>query len=255
MDLASFFLKTTRRASPGGRAGRRHLPDDRRRACSTRGKVVFAETCARCHSSKLPAMVQALDPDGCAGKDYLGCWNNYWAGTQTPEFKRQMRDIVTAPDFLQRQLPLGRIQGAGHAAANQRVQPARHQRARRQHLGQLLVAVVQGSAVGRRHHVYHPFTGEARTYTDACRRPRLHPAAVARQPVVHGAIPAQQHDGAFRGEPVGRRAPALVQRFDSQDALAGRTATRIRCSAPRSPASSIASAIGLPPATASSRSI
>jgi hypothetical protein len=66
-----------------------------------RGKVVFAETCARCHSSKLPEKVPALDDaGGCAGKDYLACWNKYWAWTKTAEFKDQMRSIVLADDFL-----------------------------------------------------------------------------------------------------------------------------------------------------------
>ena len=41
-----------------------------------------------------------LDPAGCAGKDYLGCWNKYWDWTQTTEYKEKMRPIVLAPDFL-----------------------------------------------------------------------------------------------------------------------------------------------------------
>jgi hypothetical protein len=71
-----------------------------------RGKVVFAERCARCHSSKLPTPppdVAAIAMDrgqGCAGKDYLNCWNSYWAWTKTEDFRKQMRDIVNAPDFL-----------------------------------------------------------------------------------------------------------------------------------------------------------
>ena len=42
-----------------------------------------------------------LDPNGCAGKDYLGCWNKYWDHTKTEEFKAKMREIVAAPDFLE----------------------------------------------------------------------------------------------------------------------------------------------------------
>src|SRR5262249_23769669 len=93
------FLKTTGAHhladAPGGKA---HQTSDE--SLLTRGKVTFAENCARCHSSKLPASIEGLDPSGCAGKDYLGCWNRYWTSTQTPAFKKQMRDIVTAPDFL-----------------------------------------------------------------------------------------------------------------------------------------------------------
>lgn len=71
-----------------------------------RGKIVFAERCARCHSSKLPTPppdVSAIAIDegnGCAGKDYLNCWNNYWTWTKTEDFRKKMRDIVNAPDFL-----------------------------------------------------------------------------------------------------------------------------------------------------------
>ena len=66
-----------------------------------RGRTVFAETCARCHSSKLPDDARAqLQPGGCSGPDYLKCFSRYWAYTKTDEFKAQMRDIVAAPDFL-----------------------------------------------------------------------------------------------------------------------------------------------------------
>jgi len=96
---ALFFLKSTEphklKDAPGGD---RYLTKDR--ATLTRGKTVFAENCARCHSSKLPQQAQGLDPSGCAGKDYLGCWDRYWQWTKTDDFKKQMRDIVLADDFL-----------------------------------------------------------------------------------------------------------------------------------------------------------
>jgi hypothetical protein len=97
--VAEFFLKTTGghhlKDAPGGN---KYLTADP--AKLARGKVVFAETCARCHSSKRPPAAPGLDPDGCAGKDYLACWDKYWAWTKTQDFKRQMRDIVLAGDFL-----------------------------------------------------------------------------------------------------------------------------------------------------------
>jgi hypothetical protein len=71
-----------------------------------RGKQIFAERCARCHSSKLPdppaelASIGMEIGGGCAGKNYLNCWNKYWAWTQTEDFKQQMTKIVQAPDFL-----------------------------------------------------------------------------------------------------------------------------------------------------------
>ncbi len=85
------------------------------------------------------------------------------------------------------QLPLGRVQSARDALADQRVQPAGDQRACQQHLGQLLVAVVQGSAVGRTDHLLPPVHRRAAHLHDAGRRARLHAAAVARQPLVDGA--------------------------------------------------------------------
>lgn len=107
--MALFFLKTT---------GPHHLEDlrktdpDARKALEEddalvpRGKVVFAERCARCHSSKIPPAPSdipagAIDEGkGCAGKNYLECWNKYWAWTSTPGFKNAMVEMVQRPDFL-----------------------------------------------------------------------------------------------------------------------------------------------------------
>ena len=47
--------RRTGAASSEGRAGRRRLSDRRTQPLLTRGKVVFAERCARCHSSKTAA--------------------------------------------------------------------------------------------------------------------------------------------------------------------------------------------------------
>jgi hypothetical protein len=97
--MALFFLKSTPphhlRDAPGG-AG--YLTKDQ--AVLRRGKIVFAERCARCHSSKAPTPAPGLDPGGCAGADYLACWNRYWEGTKTEQYKQQMRQIVLADDFL-----------------------------------------------------------------------------------------------------------------------------------------------------------
>jgi hypothetical protein len=99
-DMALFFLKTTGphklKDAPGGEA---YMTKDT--AQLERGKIVFAENCARCHSSKLPTPAEGLDPGGCSGKDYLSCWTKYWEWTKTEDFKSKMRAIVTAPDFLE----------------------------------------------------------------------------------------------------------------------------------------------------------
>jgi hypothetical protein len=107
--MALFFLKTT---------GAHHLEDlrktdpDARKALEAddrlvpRGREVFAERCARCHSNKLPtppsdvAAIAIDEGQGCAGKNYLDCWNKYWEWTKTDAFKRQMTEIVKKPDFL-----------------------------------------------------------------------------------------------------------------------------------------------------------
>ena len=98
-DTALYFLKSTAghhlKDAPGGDA---YLTKDK--AKLERGKVVFAERCARCHSSKIPTPAAGLDPNGCSGKDYMECWNKYWAWTKTDDFKSQMRKIVEQPDFL-----------------------------------------------------------------------------------------------------------------------------------------------------------
>ncbi|MBV8107694.1 MAG: hypothetical protein JO223_24355 [Hyphomicrobiales bacterium] len=82
--------------APGGE---KYLTADA--ATLDRGKKVFAETCARCHSSKLPDEARAqLAPGGCSGPDYNKCFARYWAYTKTDAFKEKMRAIVAAPDFL-----------------------------------------------------------------------------------------------------------------------------------------------------------
>jgi len=99
VDMALFFLKSTGphklKDAPGGEA---YLTKDNSKL--QRGKVVFAERCARCHSSKIPEAAPGVDPGGCSGPHYLDCWNKYWSWTKTDDFKKQMRDIVLKPDFL-----------------------------------------------------------------------------------------------------------------------------------------------------------
>ena len=50
--------------------------------------------------ASFPPLRSGLDPHGCAGPGYLDCWNKYWAWTKTDEFKREMKKIVLADDFL-----------------------------------------------------------------------------------------------------------------------------------------------------------
>jgi hypothetical protein len=99
-NLALFFLATAKpdylKNAPGGNA---FLTADT--AILDRGKEVFGERCARCHSSKLPEKAYSFFPNnGCAGKDYLNCWNAYWEWTKSDEYKKEIKQIVAADDFL-----------------------------------------------------------------------------------------------------------------------------------------------------------
>jgi len=98
-DLALFMLKSTGphhlADAPGGAA---YLTRDQ--AVLTHGKIVFAERCARCHSSKLPDLPPGEGLANCAGSNYLACFNRYWQLTKTEDFKAKMRAIVLQPDFL-----------------------------------------------------------------------------------------------------------------------------------------------------------
>ncbi|HUR34849.1 MAG TPA: hypothetical protein VM032_13700 [Vicinamibacterales bacterium] len=97
--MASFFLASTDphllKDAPGGD---RYLSSDA--AQLDRGKTVFAERCARCHSSKLPEFAVGAEMTNCNGKDYLKCWDRYWSSTKTDAFKGAMREIVRRDDFL-----------------------------------------------------------------------------------------------------------------------------------------------------------
>ena len=82
--------------APGGSA---YLADGA--AIIERGKGVFADRCARCHSSKLPPLPTGLDLENANGPHYLDAWNKYWDWTKTDAFKVPMRQMVLANDFLE----------------------------------------------------------------------------------------------------------------------------------------------------------
>ena len=97
---ALFFLKASRpdRLKDAPR-GETYLTEDD--ATLAHGKDVFAETCARCHSSKAPTPPADLKLSDCMGENYLACFNRYWGWTKTDEYKAQMRAVVRSPDFLE----------------------------------------------------------------------------------------------------------------------------------------------------------
>ena len=167
-DMALFFLASARpdhlKDAPGGKA---YLTTDP--AKLNRGKIVFAENCARCHSSKQPPNLCLLGT--AAGR------------TDHRELRRLFRvDARRGQEarLPRRQLPVDRAARPGHGARHQRVQPAGDQRHPRRHLGQFLVDDLQGAARGRQDHGLQSQDGDAVGVRDAGRRPRLHAAGVAR---------------------------------------------------------------------------
>jgi cytochrome c5 len=89
-DVALFFLKSAKpdllKDAPGGG---QYLTQDKARL--NRGKVAFAERCARCHSTKIPEAPTGVDESQ---------WDQYWAWTKTDDFKQKMTAMVMADDFL-----------------------------------------------------------------------------------------------------------------------------------------------------------
>ncbi len=102
-DMAIFFLVS---ASPDdlkdAPEGEDYLNEDQR--IVDQGKVVFAENCAACHSSKIPDSPpeSGIDTGDCAGggngANYRECWDKYWEWAQTDDFKEKMREIVLSTE-------------------------------------------------------------------------------------------------------------------------------------------------------------
>ena len=99
VNMALFFLKTTNpHKLKDATGGDQYKPDQSK---LTQGKKIFADYCARCHSSTLPPIPPNVrDPGVCSGPDYMTCWNSYWQWTKTADFKNQMETIVMQDSFL-----------------------------------------------------------------------------------------------------------------------------------------------------------
>jgi len=102
-DVAAFFVASAQpdrlKDAPGGAS---YLTASAQQL--DKGKEVFAERCARCHSTKIPDLPERVTGGECAdggnGPQYLRCWNKYWEHAKTDEFKQAMKAIVKKPDFL-----------------------------------------------------------------------------------------------------------------------------------------------------------
>ena len=206
-NTALFFLKAAQpdrlKDAPGGG---KHLAADA--ATLERGKTVFADTCARCHSSKAPPPPPALEltaanaraPATSTASSATGRW------TQTDEYKAQMRKIVQAPDFLQgnylstdARIPVTLLRtNACSPLATNALAGNIWDNFSSQTYKQLpsVGTVTLLRSVHRR----------AAALCDAGRRARLHARALADQPLVDRAVPAEQH-----GRPVRHQTPRSMR--------------------------------------------
>ncbi|MBP1849377.1 hypothetical protein [Rhizobium halophytocola] len=106
-DMATFFLVTARADRLADLDGYKDQIANRPPEQVARGRVVFAETCAACHSSKQPVPPVSYGVDlgqcagGGAGPQYRQCWDRYWAWARSDAFKAGMRALVEQPDFLE----------------------------------------------------------------------------------------------------------------------------------------------------------
>jgi len=90
-DLALFFaVSATPNDLASAPSASDYLTEDE--ATLTHGKEVFATTCARCHSSKIPKAPADVDDND---------WNEYWAWSKTDSFKHTMTEMVLDESFLQ----------------------------------------------------------------------------------------------------------------------------------------------------------
>lgn len=103
-DMAIFFLVTARPDRLEDiREGGPFLEDFNSDKVN-RGKVVFAENCAACHSSKIPDIPanSGINDGICAGggngANYRQCWDRYWEWTQSKAFKEAMVKLVMKRD-------------------------------------------------------------------------------------------------------------------------------------------------------------
>ena len=98
-DMGIFFLVTASpddlKDAPGGEVYMEKDPNTLQL-----GKIVFADNCAACHSSKIPPAPpeSGIDTGDCAdggnGPNYRMCWDRYWEWVQTDDFKTRMREYV-----------------------------------------------------------------------------------------------------------------------------------------------------------------
>ena len=210
--LAAYFLKAARphrlEDAPGGRA---YLTGDAE--ALTRGKLVFADRCASCHSSKqAPAGVPR----------------------DSAEHREWMRREALKPDFrdgnffsTDARIPVSEVKTNACAALATNAAPGSH-------LGQLLLGDLQDAAGGRVDPGPAPAGLHRQHLRDARGRSRLLSRAVAGQRLGLGALLPQQRARPLHQRPVGGGPDGGVRRRGGEAALA-RQAPGRRLRAPVGP--------------------
>ena len=189
MENAEAFLKTLGSDAPERCAGRRGVPDRATPTTLRRGKMAFADKCARCHSSKQPPREIATD-------------------------RRQGRGVVSRvgaePGFPRQELPLRRSPLSRLSTRHQHRARGRDQRDGGAGLGGVLVGDLQAAAGDRQNQrALQPARSRQAARVGAeGRRPRLLPDADAHLDVGDGAVSPQQRARDVREGPVGARPDA-----------------------------------------------
>ena len=198
-DMARFFLASTESASPARRTGRRAVSDGQP-----------ADAAAR--QGSVRRSLRALPLEQAAGSCPPGLDLGTRQRTRLPD--RRGTSTGTGPrptrsrrrcgrrscddDFLRGQLPLERAARPDHAARHQRLQPAGDQRDRGNIWDNFSSQSYKQLPSAGTIKVRHPVTGAEYRLSAARRRPRIHPAGVARQPLVDRAVSPEQYGRPFR---------------------------------------------------------
>ena len=206
MENAEAFLKTLGpmhlKDAPGGAE---HLTASAETL--RRGKMAFADKCARCHSSKQPPQEIATD------RVKVEAW---------------FRESVLSPDFLDKNFLSDDRRYPVYQLGTNIARAAGTNAMARAGLGGVLVGDLQAAARDRKNQRALQPAGsrQAARVGAQGRRPRLLPHADAHLDVGDGAVSPQQRARDVRQGSVGARPDALVLRLDREAAVARTTPGR-----------------------------
>ena len=181
-----------RTAGPGWRRAAR--VSDPRQGQTERGKVVFAENCARCHSSKMPERTPTSSPITLRRPGLPQVLEQLLGVDQDAGVQTRDDHIVASKDFLDDNYLSNELRVPETLLRDQRLRLAGDQCDPRRHLGQLRDSYKSLPSVGSIT-VHQFFTGEPRSTMPAGGRGYIRPASLVS--VWSTALPAQQHARRF----------------------------------------------------------